>query len=447
MNPSRLSRLRTRGGGTRRSLLACCAVVCVGLLAACGGGTPQGAQTLDKDADVTLTFWTGQTADAEKLLEDLAAEFSAEHPNVTIETSPGASTTDDLLQKLTAGFASNTYPDISYSYGAWASELEQSQRTLDISEFVADPAVKWDDFPEAARGTASPNGKTIGFPAVVDNLALIYNTELFAAAGIPEPTNDWSWDDYRSAAKALTDPSKKIYGASYPVTGSEDSSWRLWPMIWQRGGEVIDESSGKSAFNEQAGVDSLEFLRSMAVDDRSMYLDQTEEKAGPLFADGRIGMLISGPWQLYDLKQAGTPYKVVYLPGTDGDHTTVSGPDVWVLFDHDDENRAYWATQFTSWLTSAEIDPRFNMAIGNLPLRASEVDSPEFTSYVEEYPGADVMFNNMENATKTKPTVVGYASLARFVGGAVAEVLQGAAEPQEALDEAAQKSDQALGGG
>ena len=35
----------------------------------------------------------------------------------------GAPTTDDLLQKMTAGFASDTHPDISYAFGSWASQL------------------------------------------------------------------------------------------------------------------------------------------------------------------------------------------------------------------------------------------------------------------------------------------------------------------------------------
>jgi multiple sugar transport system substrate-binding protein len=440
--------LRRPGAGRARRAALYGSVLAGALaLSACNGGTSEGAQTLDKDAKVTLTFWTGQTSDAEKLLEKLAGEFMQAHPNVTIKTSPGASVTDDLLQKLTAGFASNTYPDISYAYGAWSTELASSGRTLDISDYVANPSVKWEEFPEAARGTASPDGKTLGFPAVVDDLSLIYNPELFAAAGVAEPTNDWTWDDYRAAAKQITDPAKNIYGASYPVSGSEDTTWRLWPMLWQRGGEVLNDSEDEVAFNDQAGVDSLELLRAMAVDDKSMYLDQTDEKQGPLFADGRVGMLISGPWQLYDLKQAGTPYKVTFLPGYNGDHTTVSGPDVWTLFDHDDENRAYWSTEFAYWLTSPEIDARFNLALGNLPLRSSEASSPEFAAYKKQYPGADVMFANMENATQVKPTVIGYVGLSRYVGKAVSEVLQGAADPQEALDEAAQKSNQALAGG
>ena len=92
--------------------------------------------TLDPDAKVTITWWTGQDADAEKLLEKLAGEYEADHPNVTIDASAGAATTDDLLQKLQTGFASGEYPDISYAYGSWASQLGASGRTLDISDQV-----------------------------------------------------------------------------------------------------------------------------------------------------------------------------------------------------------------------------------------------------------------------------------------------------------------------
>ena len=52
------------------------------------------------------------------------------------------------------------------------------------------------------------------------------------------------------------------------------------------------------------------------------------------------------------------------LPGTNGDHQTVSGPDVWVLLDHGDANQAYWSFEFTKWLTSKEVDVRWNLAQG-----------------------------------------------------------------------------------
>ncbi|WP_345150370.1 hypothetical protein [Nonomuraea rubra] len=89
----------------RRTVAALVAAI---ILAAsgCGGPSQEGAKTVDPQAKVKLTWWSGQTSDAQKILEGLAAKFTQQHPNVTIEVTSGASTTDELLQKLSAGFAS-----------------------------------------------------------------------------------------------------------------------------------------------------------------------------------------------------------------------------------------------------------------------------------------------------------------------------------------------------
>ena len=410
-----------------------------------GCGSSQGATTLDKSAKVQLTMWTGQTEEAEKLVEKLAKEFEKDHPNVSIDVSPGASSTEDPLQKLSAGFAGNNYPDISYAFGAWASQLETSGRTLDITDQVSDPAVKWDEFSDAARKTVQPTGKkTIGFPAIVDNLSLLYNKTVFDKAGVTYPTADWTWDDFRDAAKKLTDAATETYGYAYSVSGSEETTWQFWPHLWQNGGEILNKDQNKATFNSAAGVDALTYLRDMAIDDKSVYLDQTDTKFAQLFASDRIGMITSGPWQLYDLKTAKTDYGVTTLPGTKGDHQTVSGPDIWALFDHKDKNRAYWSYQFTEWLTSAAQDERWNVAVGNLPLRSSEVDSPAFQAQVKAYPGLDIMAANSVNAKQARPTVPGYVGLSEAIGSAISNVLQGKGEPQSALDSAVKKSDQAL---
>ncbi|GAA4246104.1 ABC transporter substrate-binding protein [Dactylosporangium darangshiense] len=419
------------------------------LLGACGGGggskTPAGkdaAEGYDPAAQVTITWWTGQTTEAEKTAEDLAAQYTKAHPNVTIKTSTGASTTDDLLTKLSAGFTGGSYPDVSYAYGSWAGELATSGKTQDLAKWVADPAFGWSEIPEAARDTATYEGKVIGVPALVDNLALIYNKQLFDDAGVAYPTDQWSWDDFRAAAKKLTNPAQNVYGSAYSVSGSEDTTWHLWPMLWQRGGKILD--GRKPAFNSDAGVGALELLRAMAVDDKSLYLDQTDEKYGPLFNDGHVAMMMSGPWALLEIKDAGLEYGVAQLPGYNGDHQTVSGPDLWVLFDHGDANRAGASRDFIRWLTSKEIDAKWNLAIGNLPLRSSEQGTPEFAEYVKEYPGGQKFFDNLANAKQARPTLAGYEEMSRNVGDAISKVLQGAAKPKEALDEAAKKSAGAL---
>jgi multiple sugar transport system substrate-binding protein len=434
---------------TRRwlRLLPALALLAAGAVA-CGNNSDSGDPTAkaDTNAKVTLTWWTGQETEQQKILQGLAKQFHDQHPNVTIDVSSGASTTDDLLQKMSATFASGKYPDISYAYGSWASELHDTGKTLDITQRVAEAGVNWGEFPAAARATATPDGQVIGFPAVVDNLGLIYNKSLFDAAGLSYPNDNWTWDDFRAAAKKLTDPAKKQYGTAYSVSGSEDTTWHLWPLLWQRGGQVLSADGQHATFNSDAGVGALEFLRSMAVDDKSVYLDQTDLRYPELFQDGHIGMEISGPWELFELQGKKTPYGVSILPGTNGDHQTVSGPDIWVLLDHGDANRAYWSYEFTKWLTSADIDAKWNLAQGNLPLRSSESTLPAYTSYVKQYPGADVFFRNLSNAKTPRPTVSGYVALSTAVGQGISSVLQGASSPKDALDKAAKTADQGLGG-
>lgn len=433
----------------RIPLLAALAGLVMSVAACTGSGSAtdshkDAAAGYDPSAKVTITWWTGQTADAQARAEQLAKDYQTAHPNVTIKVESGAATTDQLLTKLSATFVSGTYPDISYAFGSWATELGRSGRTQNLATYVADPAMAWDEIPGAARETATVDGKVIGVPAVVDNLGLIYNKKLFDAAGLAYPTDTWSWDDFRTAAKKLTDTAKNIYGTAYSVSGSEDTTWHLWPLLWQRGGHILDDA-GKPAFNSDAGIGALEFLRAMAVDDKSMYLDQTDEKYIPLFLSGKIGMIISGPWVLYSLKQQKLDYGVTFLPGFNGDHETVSGPDLWVLFNHDDANRAGASRDFIRWLTSKDIDVKWNLAAGNLPLRSSEAETPEFATYAKTYaPGAQKFFDNLANAKKARPTVAGYVEMSRDVGDAISKVLQGAASPKDALDEAARKAASAL---
>ena len=432
---------------SRRHLTVGAAAAAVLLLGACTGGSSDdggkdAAAGYDPSAAVTINWWTGQTSEAETVAEKLGNEYHALHPNVTVKTSPGAPTTDDLLTKLSAGFAGGSYPDISYAFGSWAGDLGASGKTQDLTSYVADPSFGWNEMPAAARAVATPADKVIGVPALVDNLALIYNKKLFDAAGLDYPTDSWSWDDFRAAAKKLTNPATNTYGTAYSVSGSEDTTWHLWPLLWQHGGKILDGT--KPAFNSDAGVAALETLRAMAVDDKSMYLDQTDEKYGPLFNSGHVGMMLSGPWSLLDLKGAKLSYGVVNLPGFNGDHQTVSGPDLWVLFNHDDVNRAGASRDFIKWLTSAQTDAKWNLAVGNLPLRSTEKDTPEFAAYVKEYPGGDKFFANLANAKQARPTLPGYEEMSRNVGDAIAKVLQGAATPKQALDDAAKKSADAL---
>jgi len=100
-------------------------------------------------------------------------------------------------------------------------------------------------------------------------------------------------------AKKLTDASKDIIGTGFPVSGSEDTVWRLWPMIWQQGGSVLDKANKKALFAGPQGVKALQLLTDMALKDKSLYPDQTPDtqKMYGLFNSGKMAMIVTGPWQ------------------------------------------------------------------------------------------------------------------------------------------------------
>ena len=59
-------------------------------------------------------------------------------------------------------------------------------------------------------------------------------------AGVPRPSDDWTWDDFLAAARALTRDTTGGGPRPQHGLGTEVSIFRLAPFIWQNGGELVD---------------------------------------------------------------------------------------------------------------------------------------------------------------------------------------------------------------
>ncbi|SFJ41037.1 carbohydrate ABC transporter substrate-binding protein, CUT1 family [Streptosporangium canum] len=393
---------------------------------------------------VEITIWHGQEDESAKSIEKLVARFNQTHRDVRVRTESGGATADGMLPKITAALASDAYPDIAYLYGSWAANVARSPKVADLSEHVKDPAVGWTDFWANEREAVTVQGKVIGFPAVVDNMVVLYNRKLLAKAGVTPPEPGWTWADFRATAKKTTDASAGVFGTTWAISGGEEAVWGLWPMIWQAGGDILSPDHKKAVFNSSAGQRSLDLLRAMTIDDKSVYLDSSPaEKGQKLFESGRLGLFMSGPWVLPDLQEAGIDYGVAQLPGTDGNHETVSGPDNWVVFEHD-ERRVKAAATFLSWLTAAEQQLVWMTDTGSLPIRESITKLPGYQDYLKKYPGIDVVSANLANAKRIRPPTTKYPRVSSFVADAIAQTLLGKSDAKTALDQAVAKTDAAL---
>ena len=303
--------------------------------------------------------------------------------------------------------------------------------------------MNWNDFWPAERQAVQVGGKVIGMPALVDNLALVYNKKLFDQAGIPYPTANWTWDDFRAAAQKLTDPSAKQFGWAYVADGSEDTVWRFDALLWQAGGDILNSDNTKAEFNSPAGVKAATLLQQMATVDHSVYLDNGNGNYANLFNSGKIGMLFTGPWDLSSFPDVN--YGVQVLPGLDN-HQTISGPDQWVLFNNGSQ-RTQAAWTFLKWFTSPLQALIWSTQTGDLPIRASETQLPGYAAYVKKYPGVSVFVQNEANALKARPVIANYNEVSQAMGQAIEAVLLGKGQPQQQLDQAASQVDQTLATG
>jgi len=307
----------------RRAALAGIAAITLAL-AACGGSAGSGsAQSsgASPGGKVTIQFWHAQTEIDATVMQRLVKSFNASHPDIVVQASSGGTSTGDLLPKVTTAIAAGTYPDIAYIYGSYAANIAQSGKTVNLASQIHQPGFNWNDFYPASRQIVAPGGKVIGFPALIDNLSVIYNKKLFAAAHVPAPSPDWTWSDFRAAAKKLTNPGKHIYGVNYPIGGDLlDTSWRFFPGLWQRGGQILSPDNKQAQFNSPAGVANLTLWQQMATVDKSVYLDPTAEKAEPLFTSGHLAMFVSGPWEVPVLNQAKVDWADVPLPAVTTSH-------------------------------------------------------------------------------------------------------------------------------
>jgi multiple sugar transport system substrate-binding protein len=411
------------------------------VLAACtGGADEEGSPSEQPSGPVTLTFWHGYTDVEADSLNALLDEWNADNPDIQID--PLFVNNDKALQKLTVALQGGEPPDITYQYGSSLPQLAAAPGLVDLTDWVQSPDVDWQDFVPGARTASTFEGKVLGVPALIDNLALVYNKKLFDDAGLAYPTPDWTWDDFRAAAKKLTDPAAKRFGFSYPMDASEDTVWHFDPLLWQQGGSILTDDDSRAAFNSPEGVEALELLTGMAVDDKSVFLDIQNSSYTGLFNNGRIGMLVTGPWDLPSFPDV--DYGVEVLPGFDGDHQTIAGPDMWCVFDNGG-GKAQAALKFIQWLTAPEQVKKEDLATGHLPIRLSVTEDQTFLDdFGAAFPGVDVFAENLTNVEQARPVLAAYPQVSEAMGTAIVSAMLGESEPKAALDEAAQQANDAL---
>lgn len=247
---------------------------------------------VEPGASITFSGWGDETE--QQVYRDTIERFKAICPDVTVDYIPVPS---DFQTKLKAQMAGGQAPDVIYVDDQLMTAFAPSGQLLALDNLMSQAGVTRDDFISTLLTIFTLDGKTYALPKDWGTLGLIYLPEAFADAGIPEPTASWTWNDMRTAAKAIAD--KGTYGGF--CMGAD---WaRFSPFVTSNGGAFA------SPDHKTATLDTPE-VKTMATFVDDMFkegslvrpADVSAGWCGEAIGKKLVGMTTEGGWMVNFMK-------------------------------------------------------------------------------------------------------------------------------------------------
>jgi multiple sugar transport system substrate-binding protein len=265
------------------------------LVLAAGALTPLAMRGDAAAAQISFMVF-GDTAE-KAAYERLAAEFMRQHPGTRV-TLAHVPSQGDYRRRLGADFAAGTPADVillNYRrYGAFAARgvLEPLGPYLERSRVIREG-----DFYPQALEPFRWHGTLMCIPQNLSSLVVYYNRDLFERAGVPRPSDDWTWDDFLHAARALTRDTKGTGRIDQYGLGTEVSIFRLAPFVWQNGGDLVDDPKAPTRLTLDAPLtrEALQWFVELQTKHRVVpdLVDEKAESSERRFLNGRLGMFLN----------------------------------------------------------------------------------------------------------------------------------------------------------
>ena len=398
---------------TRRRLAAATVALALPLAVSACTGSSEGGDTDNPDADVTITFWHGWSADSEvAAIQATIDAFEKENPNIHVK-AVGNITDDKINQALRAGGPSA--PDVVSSFTTDnVGQFCTSGAFADLAPFMAksdiDPTAT---FPPAQLEYTQYDGNQCALPLLSDAYGLYYNKDAFAAAGITEPPKTMS--EFDADAVKLT----KVSGDGYSQLGfmpdyhGYESSISHFAAQWS---PTYFTDDGKSnVANDPAFAQSMEWQKGLVgklggYDKLEKYRSTFGDEFGAKnpFMTGQVAMAIDGEWRagMIDADAPDLNFGVAPFPVPDDQADTygkgyITGTIVGIASTSQKQNAAWRFVQFLTTDTEAVVD--FANAIHNVPSTLDALASPDVSQDPAMQTFIEIASNPDSNTTPASP--------------------------------------------
>ena len=261
---------------------------------------------VEPNATITFSGWGDESEQA--VYKATIERFKAVCPTVTVNYTPIPA---DFQTKLKAQMAGGTAPDVFYVDDQLMTAFAPTEQIMALDDFMAQAKVTREDFIPALMTIFTQNGKTYALPKDWGTLGLVYLPEVFKEVGIAEPTDKWTWEDVRTAAKKISEGGK--YGGF--CMGPD---WaRFSPFATSYGNAFVSKDLKTATLDTPEVLAAAQFVADM-FKEKSLVrpADVSAGWCGEAIGKKLVGMTTEGGWMVATMKTtfAGVEWKAVPIP-------------------------------------------------------------------------------------------------------------------------------------
>jgi multiple sugar transport system substrate-binding protein len=248
-----------------------------------------------QSAPVELTVQYSIPVLFKDLMEQLAREFGAAHPNVKVVLRAPEEGYEQIMQRNLRDAITKTLPDVAFHGLNRQRTLLEREIPVDLKPFMdADPQTKELGFSPTLLSLGQVGGRQTGIGFALSTPILYYNAALVKEAGGDPSKLPTTWEQVTKLAAAMHDPARNRTGMFFDWTITGNWSWQ--GLVFSHGGSMLNADEGNVAFGEVPGQRSMGVLRRF-VDDGRMP-DIRPDTAFQDFFAGRLGISMQSTAQL-----------------------------------------------------------------------------------------------------------------------------------------------------
>ncbi|MEC0261467.1 sugar ABC transporter substrate-binding protein [Bacillus subtilis] len=226
-----------------------------------------------------------------KLENEIFKAFEKENPGVNVEMVYAPY--DKFNDKFLTMSAGGDQPDLVWIQPSAFGQLVSKNVLMDLS----DKEINKDEYLPNILEMGKVDGKQYALIRDAATFQMGYNKDMFDEAGVPYPSDDWTWDDFLNAAKKLT----KVEGGKTVQFGIEN--YYTGEILVQNGGSYISQDGKTVTVDSPETIEAIQFGSDLINKYKVQPTSAQAQGMSNLFLTGKAGMKLMGPWDWADTEK------------------------------------------------------------------------------------------------------------------------------------------------